>query len=147
MVGNVPSETDWRSEPWDLDIPYAYEHFAGKSFEEAVKLFEENSLCYQEDIMFMPRACFPFYARAYMAYLRSGASNGDSDGASCFFGLAEVRVEDIRSDLSLLADFTHCLDHLAKRQDFYEADVDIYGSFADQAKRAKRKLTISPAGT
>lgn len=145
-MGNVPSESDWRSEPWDLDIPYAYKHFAGKSFEEAVKLFEENAIYYQEDIMFMPQACFPFYARAYMAYLRSDASKGDSDGANCFFGLAEFRAEQIKSDPSLLSDFAHCLDHLAKRQDYYEADVDIYGSFADRAARAKRNLTISSTG-
>lgn len=146
MVGSVPSEADWRSEPWDLDIPYAYKHFAGKSFDDAVKLFEENSLRYQEDVMFMPRACFPFYARAYMAYLKSDSSKEDSDGAGCFFGLAEVRAEEIKSDPSLLSDFAHCLDHLAERQDFYKADVDIYGSFADRTARTKRILTTSPTG-
>ena len=137
MAVNVPSEADWRSEPWDLDTPHAYKHFAGKSFEEAVELFEENALRYQEDAMFMPRACFPFYARAYMAYLRSDASEEDSDGAGCFFGLSEVRADDLKSDQGLLGDFAHCLDHIAERQDFYDADVGIYGSFPDRAKRAK----------
>lgn len=141
MLGNVPTECDWRSEPWDdIDIPQAYKHFAGKSFEEAIELFEQNSLTSQEDVMFMPRACFPFYARAYMAYLMSDDSRGDSDGASCFFGLAKVRAHDIRTDKALASSFEHCLNHLAQRQDFYNADVSIYGRFGNHARNAVLKL-------
>ena len=147
MTGGVPPEADWRSEPWDLDIPYAYKHFAGKLFEEAVELFKENAIRYQEDVMFMPRACFPYYAKAYMAYLMSETSAEDSDGASCFFGLADVRADDIKSDRNLVTDFTRCLDHLAERQGFYDADIDIYGSFSERAKQAKGKLLISSTGT
>ena len=71
MTNEIPTEADWRSEPWDLDIPHAYQHFAGKSHEQAVELFQENAIYYQEDVMFMPRKCFPFYLRAYMEYLLS----------------------------------------------------------------------------
>ncbi len=94
---NIPSETDWRSEPWCIDIPIAYEHFFGKSLDEAFALFVEKSICYQEDVMFMPKACFRFYLYAYMSYLLSPISSGDSDGASCFFELVEFRIDDILS--------------------------------------------------
>lgn len=140
MVRRVPTEADWRSEPWDLDIPYAYRHFAGKTFEEAVALFRQNAICYQEDVMFMPRACLAYYAGAYVAYLLSEESKGDSDGASCFFGLAEVRADDIRADRQLARDFERCLKHLAERQAFYDADVSIYGDFTDRARKALDKL-------
>lgn len=140
MFGSIPTEADWRSEPWDLESPYAYEHFAGKSFSEAVELFKRNALLHQEDVMFMPRACFPFYARAYMAYLMSDDSRNDSDGASCFFGIAEERVDDIRADDALVSSFVHCLEHLAQHQDYYDATVSIYGSFADRAREAVSKL-------
>lgn len=146
MADGVPSETDWRSEPWDLDMPYAYKHFAGKSFEEAVELFKENALRYQEDVMFMPRACFPYYARAYMAYLMSENSVEDADGASCFFGLADVRADDIKTDRNLVTEFIVCLDHLAKRQSLYDADIDIYGNFPDRSERAKSKLLVASTG-
>jgi hypothetical protein len=128
MATTIPTEADWRSEPWDLDIPYAYEHFAGKSRSEAVSLFKDNALYYQEDVMFMPTACFPFYAIAYSDYLLSEDSKGDCDGASCFFGLAEVRAAEIRSE--------GVLRHLAARQVWYDADPTIYGDFAKRAEKA-----------
>lgn len=140
MVSRVPTEADWRSEPWDLDIPHAYKHFAGRTFEQAVGLFKEHALYYQEDVMFMPRACFPFYARAYMAYLMSVDSRGDADGASCFFGLAKCRAQDINKDEALVHAFIDCLEHLAQRQEFYDADVSIYGSFAERARQILHRL-------
>lgn len=60
VTNHIPTEADWRSEPWDLDVPHAYQHFVGKSHEQAVALFQENALLNQEDVMFMPRACFMF---------------------------------------------------------------------------------------
>ncbi|MEI7929683.1 MAG: hypothetical protein WCH40_14125, partial [Verrucomicrobiales bacterium] len=71
---NIPTEIDWRSEPWDLDIPYAYKHFFGKDLQEAFDLFVDNSACYQEDIMFMPLVCFRYYVLAYTSYLLSEQS-------------------------------------------------------------------------
>lgn len=136
----IPTEADWRSEPWDLDVACAYEHFAGKSLDEAVRLFKDNALYYQEDVMFMPRACFPFYAKAYIDYLLSDDSQGDSDGASCFFALVEVRSGEIRSDRSLAAMVAQALHHLATRQQWYDADMPLYGDFAERSQKALRLL-------
>ena len=83
-MDRIPTEADWRSEPWCLDAEQAYRNLAGKSLEETIELFTDNSLIYQEDVMFMPAACFAFYASAYMEYLWSGAAKDDSDGANCF---------------------------------------------------------------
>ena len=89
MNNNIPSESDWRSEPWGIDTPYAYNHFQGKSREDAVEFFVENAIYYQEDIMFMPEACFRYYIHSYMDYLFSGRSAGDSDAANCFSALSK----------------------------------------------------------
>jgi hypothetical protein len=147
MDERIPSEADWRSEPWDLDISCAHKHFAGKTFEEAIELFKENSLRYEEDVMFMPRACFFFYAKAYMCYLMSDASKGDSDGASCFFGLVEVRSKEVSSNESFAASIVGCLGHLAIRQEWYEAETWIYGCFAMRAQQALEKLLSERSGT
>ena len=45
---NIPSEADWRSEPWNIDTPYAYKNFFGKTLAEGFNLFVENALRYQE---------------------------------------------------------------------------------------------------
>ena len=136
MEGNIPTEADWRSERWCLDAEHAYWNFVGKSHDEAVALFKDNAIRYQEDVVFMPSACFPFYCRAYMAYLMSPDSKNDSDGASCFFTLVDCRLDEIRADKTLKAEVIACLKHIATRQAFYEADVGIYGAFAERAKDA-----------
>ena len=140
-MDGIPTEAEWRSEPWDLDIPHAYEHFAGKSLEEAQRLFEEDALSYQEDLMFMPLACFRYYLDAYSQYLLSDASQGDSDAASCFFGLVEVRHKDIMScHVSARAHVHAVLDRLARSQAWFDASEDIYGSFLRRAARACKLL-------
>ena len=122
----IPSEADWRSEPWDLDIPYAYKHFFGKDVTESVSLFVDHALCYQEDIMFMPVACFYFYIHAYIDYLMSEQSEGDSDGASCFFGLVEVRKDDIRRGPRHLRErIRELLQRLSDQQAWYDAEPHI----------------------
>lgn len=140
MTHNIPTEADWRSEPWDLDIPYAYKNFAGKSHEQAVALFQQNALCYQEDVMFMPRACFMFYVRAYIEYLLSAASQGDADGANCFFSLVESRANDIRGNAVVLSTVEQVLRHLATRQEWYDADSAFYPNFAERAEHSAKQL-------
>lgn len=129
-MSEIPTERDWRSEPWSLDISYAYKHFAGKSIDEVVTLFEEHPIYYQEDIVFMPVACFRYYLNAYMRYLLSDASRGDSDGASCFIAIIDSRHGDLNScDSNTRSQVSAVLDRLANSQEWYEADEDIYGDF------------------
>ncbi len=137
----IPSEADWRSEPWDLDIPYAYKHFFGKDRVQAAGLFVENALCYQEDVMFMPATCFYFYAHAYIDYLMSEQSEGDSDGASCFFGLVEVRADDIlRGPGELRERIRALLRRLGERQTWYDATPHIYGDFRRKAEACLKRI-------
>jgi hypothetical protein len=127
---NVPPEDDWRSEEWGLDAESAYRKFHGKTMEEAVRLFEDNSLARQEDVLFMPSRVFAYYLRAYMTYLLSDAAKGDSDGASCFISLIGFKAEHKRDDIvPLWPEIEPVLTMLAARQDDFDADWDVYGSF------------------
>lgn len=138
---SIPTEADWRSEPWCLDIPIAYEHFFGKSLDEAFALFVKNALYYEEDVMFMPLICFRYYIHAYMSYLLSPSSAGDSDGGSCFFGLVEGRLVDIQtSDSHLLARVEEVLRRLRDNQEFYGASEEIYGSFRKKAELSLKRI-------
>ena len=137
----IPTEDDWRSEPWDLDIPGAYDRFAGKAIAEAVDLFNDDSLHYQEDLMFMPTACFRYYIHAYIGYLMSKESEHDSDGASCFFGLVEHRHKEITTfDDSEQARMSAVLDHLGVSQEWFDADKSIYGDFQERADESRKLL-------
>jgi hypothetical protein len=140
-TNTIPTEDDWHSEQRTLDSSHAYAYFRGKDLREAFKLFVHDALCYQEDIMFMPVRCFRFYVHAYMDYLLSEKSKGDSDGANCFFGIVTVRHADIIASGEELRDrVRHVLGYLATRQQWYDADRAAYGDFAKQAEDALRLL-------
>ena len=130
----VPTPEDWHSEAWNLDTPYAFEHFGGKTVEESVLLFEKDALCCQEDLKFMPSRVFGYYLHAYLAYLLSAASASDSDGASCFIALIEYKLQWHPADIRpLWVEIRHVLEHLATNQQFFDANPEIYGSFPQRA--------------
>ncbi|HWH69557.1 MAG TPA: hypothetical protein VNT26_09245 [Candidatus Sulfotelmatobacter sp.] len=148
---NIPTEAYWRSESWNQETPYAYDHFFGKSLDDAFALFVENALYYQEDMLFMPLRCFRYYVLAYTNYLLSASSRNDCDGANCFFGLIECRKDDIRASSELvIGEIARALEKLRDGQDWYHAPEEIYGSFKNQAlsclKLIGAELGASPNG-
>lgn len=139
-MSTPPNKDAWHSEPWCLDAETACEHFNGKTLDEAISMFTENALDYQEDLMFMPATCFRYYLPAYLQYLMSEASRGDSDGASSVFGLVDHRLEDLFRDATLLRHVTKTIAHMGERQSWYDADESLYGSFRRKADRLLSKL-------
>ena len=140
-MNTPPNEDDWRSEPWCLDAKAAYERFNGATLAEALGMISEDALNREEDLMFMPAICFRFYLPAYLSYLISDAAKGDSDGASCVFGLLETRLSDLSVDPLLLRKAAETIEYVGKRQEWYDADESIYGSFARKANQLLAKLS------
>jgi len=145
---NIPTEADWRSEPWDLDSAYAYDHFFGKDLEEAFDVFVNNVLYYQEDLMFMPLSCFSYYVMAYSDYLLSEASKDDSDGANGFFGLVEIRNNDIsQSGDAVIKQIRKTLTRLRDNQFWYDADEEIYGCFKTRGESCLKLIQAEQGRT
>lgn len=93
----------------------------------------------------MPLACFQYYVLAYTNYLLSESSSGDSDGASCFFGLVECRIKEIRASSRLvIEEITKTLHKLKDKQKWYDADKEIYGSFNDRADSCLQLVQAEP---
>ena len=136
----VPTLADWQSEPWCLDARSAFDHLYGKTTDEAVRLFEENALYYQEDVMFMPSRVFGYYLGAYMKYLESSADDID---ALCFFGLIEHKLQYQPSDVQpAWSEIRHLLDHLSTNESIYSLNPKICSRFP---KRVARILTRAAA--
>src|SRR4051812_35031904 len=87
-----------------LDERSACEHFLGKSLHDAEALFRENSLYYQEDLMFMGPVAFRFYVQAAISYIQSDAASGDSAIVSCFAAILEYRLEYEAEELRSIAE-------------------------------------------
>ena len=91
--------------------------------------------------MFMPVLCFRYYIHAYINYLLSDKSEGDSDGANCFFGIVEIRKHDIcKSGAELRDRVSEVLRHIGAKQEWYDADLHIYGDFRKKADEALRRI-------
>ena len=144
----VPTEEDWRSEEWNIDTPYAYDDFQGKTLHKAAELLQSCSVSYSADFDVMPPPCFQFYMHAYINYLVSGKSAGDSDAASCFLRIVEFRCEAIRGSSELLiARVKQAIGRIREGQAWYDAPRDLYGDFSERAEAALASLERKEKGS
>lgn len=131
---NIPNKHEWGAiEKNNLDAEWAYKQFSGKSLYEAEKMFRENALYYQEDLISMPPIAFNFYAPVFAKYIVSDYAESDSDGASSFLELIIVLLERNRTlaKLGTMNQLMNAAKRVSQKQDYYDADIDIYGKFSD----------------
>ncbi len=125
-----------------LDGRSACEHFLGKSLEEAEGLFRENTLYYQEDLMWMGPTAFRFYVRAAVAYVQSEHATGDSDSISSLGGTLSFWCEHSPAELipcaRFLADFC---GRVLGQFDRSDADSKIDAGLREQYERLAESLT------
>jgi hypothetical protein len=131
----IPSLADWGDiDHADPDAKWAFDTFLGKSLAEAEAMFERNALYYQEGLQSMPKVPFNFYAHAFVKYITSDRARGDSDGASSFLYLIFWLLKSNRTimhpetEKALLG----AASQISQLQEFYAADPDIYGTFAER---------------
>jgi hypothetical protein len=130
---SIPIDADWRSESWDLDVDSAYEHFSGKTKEEAARLFQNGAARYQEDLLYTPAACFPYYLDACMMYLLSRAAEGDAEGATGFISLITERARENPDEIrDLWPVISPTLRYIANYQEQFGADEETHGNFHEQ---------------
>jgi hypothetical protein len=130
----IPTRSDWGEIPAnDLDARDAFRSFFGKSFAEAEALFAKNALYYQEELQAMPAIPFNFYAPAFAQYVVSDRARNDSDGGSSYLDLViwilQTRSQEVAAETKEM--LVRAAEQVASNQDFYDADVDIYGRFSD----------------
>ncbi len=148
---SIPTEEDWK---WPenqcpyyyRDVEWAHDKFAGKSIEQVEDYFFESVLSASEDISYMPKIPFQFYIFAYTRYLLDkrtlgedySFNNGASGGASSFLRLIKEKLVSLPSHIvPIMPELLPVVEFIAANQALYQADEDIYGSFADLVKEIK----------
>ena len=92
-------------DPYDsLDGRSACENFLGRNLDEAEALFRENSLHYQEALMWMGPVAFRYYVQAAIRYIQSEAATDDHAIVSCLASILEFRLEYESAELVPIAD-------------------------------------------
>ena len=128
-----------------LDEQTAARNFEGKSLNEAEALFRENSLYYQEDLMWMGPVAFRFYVQAAIACVESTHAIGDSDMVSCLASIFSFRCENNVDGMApcaaLLSAFCRRVIQQFERCD---ADPEFYPGLREQYQQlAERFLLIA----
>jgi hypothetical protein len=137
----IPTKEQWgKIDKDELDTKYALKDFLGKSLNQAKNMFKDNALHYGDSLYAMPYIPFNYYAPAMTEYIISEDAKNDSDGASSF----------LHSNIWLLSEYPEIVsdetkrllfeasEHVANNQEFYDADIDIYGKFEDLFNKLKR---------
>jgi hypothetical protein len=134
---SIPGKNEWGNpDEEDLEVRYAYDNFFGKSLVEAVQMFQENALHFQEDLGSMPAIPFNYYVMAFVTYITSDLAEGDADGASAFLRMThwQLRHHSDLIDVGVVSAMLVACATVAQRQNFYTADIDIYGDFSEHYK-------------
>ena len=127
----VPPREAWGDLTADPEVRYAYKLFGGKTIDEAKPLFIANPIERAAELRFSPSRVFNYYVFCFVDFLLSPESEGEADAASCFLRLV---LDKMRSDpevATIYPELKSAIDTVSERQTFYDADVDIYGSFVD----------------
>lgn len=93
---SIPSFGDICPEPLDLDQQKAAEHFFGRSFHDAVRMFEDAFELYQEDLLFMGVNGFCYYARAAFYALDACVERIEPCIVEMGLSVVEARLSEIR---------------------------------------------------
>ncbi len=142
----IPSEDDWKNYNDDLDTAYAYKMFAGKSNDDMQKEFKNNVFERTSELRFMPIKPFQYYIFGLKQYIDTQDFDIDdkSDAASIFIsivlGKAKKEPEFIKP---IFNELLPTLEYIAANQDFFEADIDIYGSFTKKLTLIKKRLVLN----
>jgi hypothetical protein len=106
-----------------------------KSLDEAEALFRENSLHYQEDLMWMGPVAFRYCVTAVIRYIQSEAAAGDSDIINCFICLLEFRQEYESAELIPIADqLASICGYITERYERFNLIEEIYGDVRARAQ-------------
>ena len=140
---NIPSRGSWGNnhEQFGFDYLDAFEKFHGLSNEEAVDLFKGNALYFQELLYYMLQRPFDFYYECYESYILSFSAKEDSDGASAFLDAVFdfLQAEWLEIDQKKTIKMIEAARYVSERQNFFEADIEIYGDFKERFRERINK--------
>ena len=132
----IPTENDWRSEPWVSGTGEAYATFFGRSRDAALALFRDDAISRYKELAAMPNSCFQFYIFGYVDYLKSDDSCSDSAASAYFLCVVDDRLTDIiNSDTNFLNQVIDMIEYLGERQDWFDTNNMLFSQGRERGNR------------
>ena len=118
----IPTKEHWGRVWGGSDEGYAFDHFYGKTLEEAEDMIHDAPQLYWGDFLYMPKVPFQFYLNAFIKYLSSERSRYDFDAANSFINLIKIQLDLGYGDWMEddWQSIYKMLNHLADQQEFYD---------------------------
>jgi hypothetical protein len=141
QMNDIPTELDWRSEPWTAYTKDAYRRFFGLTDSDASTLFHEDSLARQKELCAMPLPCFEYYTRSYMIYLASDQSRGDSAASAGFLMTVDDRLTDILNfGTGYVGEIIDTIEYLRENQSWFQTNNILFSQGAERCERLREFL-------
>jgi len=135
---DMPFESSWTVASDDEDGLMAKVELMGLDEVQARKKLVISGSTYSEWLECLPRQPFQFYLKVLLQYLLSEASEGDFGISSSLFSFLPRKIEKCPECFDgIKGRLLEALFKIAGRQEYFDADIDIFGSFH------KRALEIS----
>lgn len=139
----MPSRKEWGNPKVDSHLSSAFRLYAGKTIDEAIPYFVSDPFQQSQALRIAPPTVFDYYILCFAKHLATANSAGESDMASVFLNLLVEKSErDPRALARIYSLLKPAVAEISGRQAFYEADQDIYGSFADKRQTIERNLAL-----
>jgi hypothetical protein len=133
---SIPTEKDWVGYQNDFDAVDFHAIAFGKSNEELQEYFGKRGTLRFDELLRLPRPVFQYYIFGFAQLVTSPTAKGDSDSASIFLALLETREEEDPGCVrQIYGDLSRTIAFIAANQEYFDASVDIYGSFSERAKK------------
>lgn len=139
----ISTREDWGDLGIDPEVQSGYRLYGGRSRDEVMPLFAANPIERAAELRFAPMAVFNYYVFCFADVLSAPAGDGAADAASCFLRLVRDRLAtDAAGVAAIFPALKSAIDSAAEQQAFFDADVDIYGSFSDIVQQIEAALAM-----
>lgn len=129
---DIPNDLEWGDYRSDLDLKYAHNLYGGLSTDEAQQHFITAPIERVSELQFAPFNIFKYYVFCFTGFLTSPESRDEADMASVFLNWVYEMAKKHPAELSeFYSSIESAVNHVSDNQSFYDADLDIYGSFHD----------------
>ena len=128
----IPSEEEWGDWQQDVDQRFAHDTYIGRSTRDMQDRFVHAPIEAASELQFMPPIPFRYYIIGFRDSVMSDKHDevSKANSASCFLRLVYEKLRTDRDAIMPVIDkLMPTAEHIARNQDQFNAETDIYGDF------------------
>lgn len=136
-----PKLSEMKESTQDRETLSSINALNGLSAEEIYHKIHNNPVMYAEDISLFRGNAFRYYLLYFVKYIQSSQSKNNAPSASSIMTLIEFKIrKDVDSIEPIKQELCNILTFIGERQNYYDADENIFGNFKIRSENLTQKL-------